>query len=101
MPNRGRSLAASDVYTWTQSGRHAILSAGRIAMLIIRDMRLVAEFRGYARGRCYVSTDGARCWQTDTTEEAACLDRPSARLYFDDKQREFVNVHGPWETAVQ
>jgi hypothetical protein len=64
-------------------------------MLIIRDMRLVGEFHGYAYGRCYESTDGARCWQTDTTEEAACLDRPSARLFFDVEQKEFyLRVEG-------
>jgi hypothetical protein len=64
-------------------------------MLIIRDGRLAAEFFGYAFGRCYRFTDGMRVWQQVKTDEPVYLDRPRARLFFDEERKQFcLHVEG-------
>src|SRR5260370_34593641 len=62
---------------------------GGIGMLIIRDARLAGEFFGYAYGRCYQLTDDTRLWQQVKTDEPVYLDRPWARLFFDEERKQF------------
>jgi hypothetical protein len=64
-------------------------------MLIIRDARLAGEFFGCASGRCYQLTDGTRLWQQVKTDEPLFLDRPCARLFFDeDREQVCLQVEG-------
>src|SRR3954452_22099253 len=58
----------------------AILSIGRVAMLVIWEGHLAGEFRNYRGGRVYDLADGSRWCQQDNTDEPVYREQPRARL---------------------